>query len=179
MKYVEITEEKECLQFSLNAYANYILPKLDKFQTSVIHSDINESNILCANNPTELVGVIDLFDAVSSYSVFDGATFIAYMMILGCTNPLEYSEPAVSGYFSTFTLNEVEFDCLYYLVICKLAHLTIQGLRSQQVFPDNIYRTKVLAESRTALKIVFDSPKEEVERMWKIAQHKTAVDFQQ
>ncbi|XP_065888642.1 hydroxylysine kinase-like isoform X2 [Dysidea avara] len=180
MKYADTAEDREYFESSLNTYAEYIQPRLTKFQTGVIHNDINEGNLLCTNNnPSELVGIIDISDAVSSYSVFDGAVFIAFMMMLECTNPLEYSEPAVSGYLSTFPLNEVEFDCLYYLVACQLAQCALHGLRSKHVFPDNPYRTKSLGASHTTMKILYNTPKEEVEKRWRSAQQKTALDFQE
>jgi len=179
MKYADTVEEKEYFESSLNTHAKYIIPRLATFQTSTIHTDFNDGNLLCINkNPTEFVGIIDIFDAVSSYSVFDGAIFIAFMMMLECTNPLEYSEPAVSGYLSTFPLNEVEFDCLYYLVVCQLSQCALNGLYSQKLFPDNPYCTRYLSASRTTLKTLCNTPKDQVEKLWKIAQQKTALDFQ-
>ena len=178
LQYADITEEKNCFESAFKYYFDFIVPNLSQFQTSVLHNDLNGDNFVCtAEKPTEFVGLIDVFDAVSSYSVFDGAIFIAYMMMLEYTNPLEYSEPAVSGYLSTFPLNEVEFDCLYYLVACHLTQSTLHALRSQSVFPDNPYRTRTLYESRTTLQKLLGTPKQEVDKIWKAAQQKTVQDY--
>ena len=63
-------------------------------------------------------------------------------MMLDCTNPLAYADPAVAGYLNTHHLNEHKLDCLYYLVVCHLTQSTLHALQSSVVFPDNPYRTK-------------------------------------
>ena len=178
LQYADVAEEKNCFESAFKYYSDFVVPNLPQFQTSVLHNDLNGDNFVCtAEKPIEFVGLIDVFDAVSSYSVFDGAIFIAYMMMLECTNPLEYSEPAVAGYLSTFPLNEVEFDCLYYLVACHLTQSTLHALHSQSVFPDNPYRTRTLYESRTTLQKLLSTPKQEVDKVWKAAQQKTVQDY--
>ena len=178
LEFADIAEEKESFETAFRYFSEYVVPKFPQFQTSVLHNDLNADNFVCTTeSPCELVGLIDMFDAVCSYSVFDGAIFITYMMMLECTNPLEYSEPAVSGYLSTSPLNEVEFDCLYYLVVCHLTQSTLHALRSQSLFPDNPYRTRTLYESRTTLQRLLSTPKQEVDKMWRAAKRKTIQDF--
>ena len=179
MKYADVASERECFEYAFRVYSDHVIPNLPNFQRGTIHNDLNEDNIVCTKEGDDykLLGLIDFSDAVSSYTVFDGAIFIAYMMMLDCTNPIEYAEPAVAGYLNARHLNEEEFNCLYYLVVCRLTLSTLQALRSSVVFPDNLYRTRTLTESRNTLKMLLKTPKEEVDRRWKAAQQKAALEF--
>ena len=179
MKYADVASERECFEYAFRVYSKYVIPNLPSFQRGTIHNDLNADNIVCTNEEDDykFFGLIDYSDAVSSYTVFDGAIFIAYMMMLDCTNPLEYAEPAVAGYLNTRHLNEEEFGCLYYLVVCRLTQSTLHALRSCLVFPDNPYCTRTLNESRTALSILLKTPKQEVDRRWRAAQQKAASEF--
>ena len=175
MKYADVAEERECFEYAFRMYSEHVKPNLCNFQRGTIHNDLNEDNLVCKNegNDCKFHGLIDFFDAVSSYTVFDGAIFIACMMMLDCTNPLEYAEPAIAGYLNTCHLNEHEFDCLYYLVVCHMTQSTLHALRNSVAYPDNPYCTRTLNESRTALKILFKTSKQEADRRWKAAQQKT------
>lgn len=179
MKYADIATEKEYFEYAFRVYSEHVLPNLPNFQRGIIHNDLNEDNFVCTNEGDDFkfLGLIDFSDAVSSYTVFDGAIFITYMMMLDCTNPLEYAEPAVAGYLNARHLNEHEFDCLYYLVVCHLTQSTLHALHSSVVFPGNLYRTRTLHESRSTLQMLLRTPKQEVERRWRAAQQKRAFEF--
>ena len=176
MKYADVAAERECFEYAFRVYAEHVMPNLSNFQRGIIHNDLNEDNFVCTSEG-EFLGLIDFSDIVSSYTVFEGAIFITYMMMLDCTNPLEYAEPAVAGYLNTRHLNEYEFDCLYYLVVCHLTQSTLHALHSSVEFPDNPYRTRTLNKSCTTLKILLKTPKQEVERRWKAAQEKATLKF--
>ena len=179
MKYADVPSERKHFEYAFKVYSDYVKPNLPYFQRGIIHNDLNEGNFVCINeqNNQFLMGLIDFCDAVSSYTVFEGAIFITYMMILGGANMIEYAEPAVAGYLNTRHLNEEEFDCLYYLVVCHLTQSTLHALRSSVEFPDNLYRTKTLSESRNTLDMLLKIPKEEINRRWRIAQQKAAIEF--
>jgi len=180
MKYADVAKERECFEYAFKVYSEHIRPNLSNFQWSVIHGDLNDDNFVCSTNEEgvcNLLGLIDFSDAISSYTVFDGANFIAYMMMLYCTNPLEYAEPAIAGCLNTRHLNEQEFDCLYHLVVCQLTQSTLHALHSSVVFPDNKYRTRTLKESCTALRILLETPKQTVDKRWRAAQQKATLEF--
>ena len=178
MKYADVPSERKHFEYAFRTYSDYVKPSLPNFQKGVIHNDLNEDNFVCNDEENnEFIGLIDFCDAVSSYTVFEGAIFITYMMMLGCTNPIEYAEPAVAGYLNTRHLNEEEFDCLYYLVVCHLTQSTLHALRSSVEFPDNPYRVRTLNESRNTLNMLLKVPKEEVNRRWRIAQRKAAIEY--
>lgn len=178
MKYADLAEEREYFEYIFKCYSEHVQPQLYNFQKSTIHNDLNEDNFVCNNEGGDWnINLIDCFDAVSSYSVFEGAIFIACMMRLDCTNPLEYAKPAISGYLNNHSLNEHEFDCLYYLVACHLTQCTLLSLQSRLVLHDNPFRTTTLRQSRTALKMLLQTPKQEVDKMWRAAHQKTAIDY--
>ena len=178
MKYADVAEEREYFEYVFKCYSEHVQPNVHNFSKNTLHNDLNEDNFVCNERcGASTIGLIDCFDAVSSCSVFEGAIFIACMMRLDCTNPLEYSEPAVSGYLSTCSVNEQEFDCLYYLVACHLTQCILLQLHNCVVFPDNPYRITTLRQSRTALKMLLKSPKQEVDKLWRAAQQKTALEY--
>lgn len=173
MEYADIAEEREQFEYVFKCYSEHVQPKLCNFSRSVLHNDLNEDNFVCNEEyGKSVIGLIDCFDAVSSYSVFEVAIFIACMMRLDCTNPLEYTKPAVAGYLNTHALNEQEFDCLYYLVACHLTQCTLLSLHSCVAFPNNAHRVATLTRSRTALKMLLKTPKHEVDKMWKLFSEK-------
>lgn len=180
MKYVSVEEDKEMLEAVFRWYSEYVQPKMVYFKRGAIHNDLNCDNLICAKKTSdnwELSGLIDVMDTIISCSVFDGAIFIAHMMMQECTNPLECIEPAVSGYLSNHILNKEEFDCLYYLVASCLSQMFLESLKSYSLYPDNFYRVRFMQRSHMALKILLDHPKERVDKLWLIAKQKTILYY--
>ena len=85
--------------------------------------------------------------------------------------PLEYTIPLVSGYYN-YSLNDEEFDCLYYLVAAHLTQSYLHALKSQIVEPENLYRTRFLQNSYTVLKVLLSTPTQKVDHMWREAKLK-------
>ena len=168
---VTVTEDKQMLESVFKLYIEHVKPKLTSFKIGAVHNDLNCDNLLCVKgsdqNSWKLSGVIDVMDATVSHSVFDGAVCIAFLMMKDCTNPLEYTVPAVSGYLNNYSLNDEEFDCLYYLVAARLTQSYLHALNNQITQPDNLCRTKSLHKSYTVLKVLLSTPKQEVDKMWR------------
>ena len=99
-------------------------------------------------------------------------------MMEECTNPLEYTEPAVSGYLGNHELNKEEFDCLYYLVASRLSLIFLESLKSLSLQPEISYRFRFMQKSYTALKKLLDTPKDKVDKLWQVAKQKTIADYQ-
>ena len=163
-------------------YSEHVQPNMVYFKRGAVHNDLNCDNFICVKptggNSWNLSGLIDVMDTIISCSVFDGAIFIAHMMMEECTNPLEYTEPAVSGYLGNHELNKEEFDCLYYLVASRLSQMFLESLKSFSIHPENTYRMRFMHKSYTALKRLLDTPKDKVDELWQVAKQKTIVDFQ-
>ena len=163
-------------------YSEQVQPNMLHFKRGTVHNDLNCDNFICVKqtdgNSWKLSGLIDVMDSSSSCSVFDGAIFIAHMMMEECTNPLEYTEPAVSGYLGNHDLNKEEFDCLYYLVASCLSQMFLESLKSFSLYPENFYRVRFMHKSYAALKKLLDTPKDKVDKLWQVAKQKTIADFQ-
>jgi len=173
VKKVTITKDKQMFESVFRLFSEHAKPKLASFKTGAVHNDLNCDNLLCIKeNPLKLSGVIDITDTIITHSIFDGAICIAYLMMKDCTNPLEYTIPLVSGYLNNYSLNDEEFDCLYYLVAAHLTQSYLHALKSQMVEPDNLYRTRFLQNSYTVLKVLLSTPKQKVDHMWREAKLK-------
>ena len=162
-------------------YSEHVQPKIMHFKRGAVHNDLNCDNFICVKetneNTWEFSGLIDLMDTTISCSVFDGAIFIAHMIMEEHTNPLECTEPAVSGYLNNHVLNKEEFDCLYYLVVSCLSYLYLESLKSCSLYPENAYRVRFMQKSHMALKILIDTTKDKVDKLWQAAIQKTIADF--
>ena len=181
LEYVGSEEDRKMIEQVFKWYSECVQLKMVYFKRGAIHNDLNCDNFICTKemneNSWKFSGLIDIMDTTISCSVFDGANFIAHMMMKGHTNPLEYTGPAVSGYLSNYELNKEELDNFYYLVACCLTQLFMEGLKSCLLYPENSYRVRFMQRSRMALKILLHTPKDQVEKLWQAAKQKTIVDF--
>ena len=181
LEYVGSEEDKKMIEQVFKWYSECVQVKMVHFKRGAIHNDLNCDNFICTKetngNSYKFFGLIDVMDTTISCSVFDGANFIAHMMMKGYTNPLEYTVPALSGYFSNNVLNKEEFDNFYYLVASCLTQLFLEGLKSCALYPENSYRVRFMQRGRTALKSLLHTPKDKVEKLWQAAKQKTISDF--
>ena len=162
-------------------YSENVQPKMVHFKRGTVHNDLNCDNIICVKetdgNTWEFSGLIDVMDTTVSCSVFDGAIFIAHMMMQEYTNSLECTEPAVSGYLNNHVLNKEEFDSLYYLVASCLSINYLESLKSASLYPENSFRVRFMQKSHIALKILLNTPKDKADKLWQAAKQKTIADF--
>ena len=113
----------------LDIFEEHVQPKIPTLQYGIIHNDINDLNIIVAENKgeVEINGFIDYSDCVFTPVVFDLGIAMAYAM-LETPNPIEAVVPLLAGYQSIFTLSQIEVDLLYYIVLGKLAQSCINGI---------------------------------------------------
>ena len=154
MKYISTGEDKKMIEEVFKLYSEHVQPKMVHFKRGAVHNDLNCDNFICIKkesdgNSWEFSGLIDVMDTVVSCSVFDGAIFISHMMMEKCTNPLEHTKPAVSGYLSNHMLNKEEFDCLYYVVASYLCQMFLESLKSCSLHPENSYRARFMQKRVT------------------------------
>ena len=182
MKYIGTEEDKKMIEEVFRLYSDHVQPKMVHFKRGTVHNDLNYDNIICVKETKgdswEFSGIIDVMDSLASCSVFDGAIFIAYTMMQESTNPLQLTEPAVSGYLNNHALNKEEFDCLYYLVASCLSQSYLEGLQNCAFHPENSYRARFVQKSHMALKNLLSTPKDKVDSLWQTAKLKTIADFQ-
>ena len=113
----------------LDIFEEYVQPKIPTLQYGIIHNDINDLNIIVAENKgeVEINGFIDYGNCVLTPVVFDLGIAMAYAM-LEKPNPTEAVVPLLAGYQSILTMSEIEVDLLYYIVLGRLAQSCINGM---------------------------------------------------
>ncbi len=92
-------------------------PSFSRLRRSVIHGDANDYNILVDED--RVAGLLDLGDAVVSYTVADPAIAIAYA-VLDQPDPLSVAEVIVRAYHAEHPLTQDEIRVLFGLVQLRL-----------------------------------------------------------
>jgi 4-aminobutyrate aminotransferase-like enzyme/Ser/Thr protein kinase RdoA (MazF antagonist) len=143
-----------------------LVPLLSKLNTSVIHNDANDYNVLVTGvqstdfsrafpegeekSPTEVgtlntcdreykvTGLIDFGDIVHSYTVADLAVAIAYA-ILDKPDTIASATHVVAGYHSEYPLSKTEIDALFGLVCLRLCMSVCLAAQQQPQRPGDDY----------------------------------------
>jgi Ser/Thr protein kinase RdoA (MazF antagonist) len=111
-------------------------PHPSKLPRSVIHGDANDYNVIVEED--KVVGLIDFGDMIYSYTVGELAIAIAYV-VLDKNEPLACAEEVVSGYVSEWSLNEDEFEALWWLMLMRLCMSVCLAEHQQRQRPENEY----------------------------------------
>ncbi|MCP3973794.1 MAG: aminotransferase class III-fold pyridoxal phosphate-dependent enzyme [bacterium] len=94
------------------------MPKLQQLPKQVIHGDINDLNVLVADD--EVAGLIDFGDLIYSWRIAEVAIACAYAM-LGQDDPIAVAMDVVTGYSEIAHVTEVEAELVYDLIRARLA----------------------------------------------------------
>ena len=124
---IEPAPRRTLLECLLERYEQRILPQMDSLRRSVIHNDVNDYNVIVgpleeADSPwpeRRIVGLIDLGDALESWTVAEPAVGIAYAM-LGRVDPLAAAAAVTTGYHRVYPLQEDEIPALFGLATLRL-----------------------------------------------------------
>ena len=131
---IEDSEVREMLGRLTADFDRVAAPRLDLLRTSVIHNDANDYNVIVkdTSDGPRVAGLIDLGDAVHSYTVGELAIGIAYGL-LDQPDPLEVAAIVTRGYNDEHALTSDEISALYGLIclrlctsVCMAAHQTCQ-----------------------------------------------------
>ena len=167
--------KKQSMAEKILEYFDCITPKLTSFRRGVLHGDPNGMNIILKKNDAkdeyEIAGLIDFDDAVNSYSVFDLSILLTYLMIenlnpVGCSNPVEFVCPTVSGYIHKFPLTPEEVGSLYYLVLGRCCQSVLLGEVSYKAEPWNDYLLTTPKKCWKLIELLLSMNKEDVDKIW-------------
>jgi len=144
-------EKKEIIeyfqqQFEKSQHAYSTLRK------AVVHNDANDNNVIVSEdliNP-KVKAAIDYGDAIYTQIINDLAISCAYC-IMGHNDPLEASLSIVSGYHSTFNLQEEELVHLYNAIAMRLVISVTKSAINKRKEPDNEY---LLISEKPAWKVL-------------------------
>jgi len=111
-----------------------------ELRKSVVHNDANDNNVIVSSgliNP-KVKAAIDYGDAIHTQIINDVAIAAAYA-IMNHNDVLEAALPIVSGYHSTFQLQEVELAHLYSAIAMRLVISVTKSAINKIEEPDNEY----------------------------------------
>jgi len=137
-------EQRSSLDRLVTEFDRATEPLLSRLPRAVIHSDLNDYNVLVGGGDDletrdqRISGIVDFGDMVHSYRVADLAIAIAYA-ILDSDDPLSVASHVVRGYQERVTLDDNELASLFGLVMLRLSMsvcIAADQLRRQ---PDNLY----------------------------------------
>ena len=129
-------------------YERNILPRLPRLRKAVIHSDVNEQNLLVdPSEPKKISGLIDFGELQYGSQVNDLAITLAYAL-LGENDIAMASSKIIEGYDREFKLEEEEREILYYLMAMRLVTTITMSSHNAKLQPGNEY---ILVSQKPAL----------------------------
>lgn len=109
-----------------------VVPGLGRLRSQIIHHDANLSNLLVdPADPARMTGLVDFGDMIHGPIAQDVAV-AAVEMQWGQTDILNGVAAVISGYDSTFALEEAEIDTLYDLMVARAALGLLIGVTRHQ-----------------------------------------------
>jgi len=133
------TEDKKTIQYFQELFESNIA-EYAKLRKSVVHNDANDNNVIVSSalvNP-KVKAAIDYGDAIHTQIINDVAIAVAYA-IMNHNDVLDAALPIVSGYHSTFPLEEEELAHLYSAIAMRLVISVTKSAINKIEEPDNEY----------------------------------------
>ena len=133
------TEEKEVISHFQNLFEDDLV-SYNQLRKSIVHNDANDNNIIVTEELVhpKVKSIIDYGDAVYTQIINDLAIGCSYA-IMNHNDPLEAAIPIISGYHSTFPLEEKELKHLYNSIAMRLVMSYTASIINQQKEPENEY----------------------------------------
>lgn len=152
----------------LEKFETLVLSQRSNFSQGLIHGDYNENNIIVKkinDDEYEIEGVIDFGDVNYSFTVFDLAITITYMLIH--SGQIETGKYVLSGYKSVRPdLTEAEKKILNICVQARLCQSLVNGAHAYTLEPGNEY---LLSSQKTGwgiLEELYAIADEDVLKIW-------------
>ncbi len=136
IKYIEDPNERKIVLYFIQQFDEFVMPKLEKLRTSIIHNDTNEWNILL--NKNKQLGIIDFGDLTKSQLVNEVAVCMTYASY-DKKDPLYSASLVLKSYNKILKLTDIEVSLIYYLMTAKLCISVCNSAYSKKVNPKNKY----------------------------------------
>jgi len=148
--YVKEDDTKQLLQ-RLIARNTECMKGYEAFPHSIIHSDLNDTNILIGNNA--VTGVLDFGDCIWSPTLFEVGICACYWAL----EEPEWFEPAgnvVKGYQEEMGsyLSDAELKLIYGAALGRMLVSVIMAFQSAAQQPDNVYAAQTAKPGLVALR---------------------------
>ena len=108
---------KELIQFFYERYDNFVMPRIKKMRSSVIHSDANTYNLVVGDK--KINGLIDFGDMLFGKQINELAITLGYAM-MDVDEFYAVSRALITNYTSEFKLYEDELEVLFDLACMRL-----------------------------------------------------------
>jgi len=136
--YIQDPSDRKLVDYYYQQYNEFVRPRVPEMRKSIIYADANDLNILVKDDT--IAGLIDFGDLMYTVLVSELAIALAYGLF-DKDDPLQWAVPIIKGYCEVLPLEEIELDCLYYLVAARLCIIVTKAAYSKSAFPDNEYLT--------------------------------------
>jgi len=119
--HVRDAEQRAMVEIIFRKFELEVLPSMTSFRSSVIHGDANDLNVLVPPRtdadgapldiepPQRVIGLIDFGDVVHSYTVFNVAIALAYV-VQRKSDPMTAACHVLTAYHKLFPLTEREIE---------------------------------------------------------------------
>lgn len=161
-------KRKAMIQKILENFETLVLSQRANFKQGLIHGDYNENNIIVRqinDNEYKIEGVIDFGDVNYSFTVFDIAITITYMLIH--SGEITTGKYVLSGYKSVRAdLTEAEKGILSICVQARLCQSLVNGAYAYSLDPGNEY---LLSSQKTGwgiLEELYGTSEADILKIW-------------
>ena len=116
-----------------------VAPALGRLPISVIHQDLNDSNVLVARDPrggVHVTGVLDVGDAQRTVQVAELAVLVANAMV-GEESPLMAARNVIAGFHERRPLSEAELDVVMQMAAARACMTAVTWTRRVADDPSN------------------------------------------
>lgn len=120
-----------------SGFQKHVMSQWDTLRKSIIHSDLNDGNILVSGDA--VTGVIDFGDIIYSATVFEIGICVAYCMMLDTNNVMKVAKTVLKGYVTKFQLTDEEVNIVFWCAAARLIISVLFSAEGQIQEPDNEY----------------------------------------
>ncbi|MCB2089924.1 MAG: aminotransferase class III-fold pyridoxal phosphate-dependent enzyme [Alphaproteobacteria bacterium] len=146
---IEDDENRKLIQTYFDRYQNFVLPRLKKMRSAVIHSDANNYNLVISGD--KINGLIDFGDMLFAKQVNELAITLGYAM-MDVDDFFAVTRALISGYTQEFRLTEDELEVLFDLASMRLVmSVCISTHRAKKASSDE-HRDYLLVTQAPALR---------------------------
>jgi ethanolamine-phosphate phospho-lyase len=118
LNFITNPAERKIVQHYFSIFENDVLPIFYKLRQSVIHGDLNEANIIIANN--KVSGFIDFGDISYAPAICELAILLTYIMMMFPDNCFEKAKIIIENFHKHFPFTKEEIEILPLLIATRL-----------------------------------------------------------
>jgi ethanolamine-phosphate phospho-lyase len=116
--YIKDFSERKIVDHYFSVFKNELLPKFSMMRQCVIHGDLNEANVIVANNKVN--GFIDFGDISHAPVICELAILLTYIMMMFPDDCFSKAKIIIENFHQVFPLTEAEIEMLPSLIACRL-----------------------------------------------------------